>query len=185
MEAPPLRSPGRFGKRQWALKPQDLAVALKLAVLQDRLPYATLAEQLRLSNFETHAAATRLVAARLAVDGDAGVRPIMAALANFVVYGAPYAYPPVRGGVTIGFPTAYAVPPLKQVVLFSDETPPVWPHPEGTVRGLALLPLYARLPLAAQDDPKFYELLALFDALRIGQTRERGVAADHVRQRLR
>lgn len=39
-----------------------------------------------------------------------------------------------------------------------------------------LLPLYPKLPLAAVQDPALYELLALFDALRIGQARERDLA---------
>ena len=61
---------------------------------------------------------------------------------------------------------------------------PVWPHPEGTVKGEALLPLYAKLPLAAGDDARFYELLALFDALRIGQAREREMARRLLEERL-
>ncbi len=162
-------------------------MALKLAVLPpERISYAALAEQLQLSQFETHAAAGRLIAARLAFDpGEAAIKPIKAALANLIVFGVPYVFPPIRGGVTIGFPTAYAVPPLKKVVLFSDEAPPVWPHPEGPVRGLSLRPLYANLPLAAQKDSSFYELLALLDAIRIGQAREREVAAQLLRERLR
>jgi hypothetical protein len=47
-----------------------------------------------------------------------------------------------------------------------------------------LLPLYENLPLAAQDDPAFYELLALFDALRAGQARERELAKKLLEERL-
>lgn len=161
-------------------------MALKLVALGDkRLPYAELAEQLRMSPFEAHAATARLIAARLAADHEGTVRVVRAALSTFVVNGAPYAYPAVRGQLTIGFPTAYAVPPLNREVLFSQETPPVWPHPEGPVRGLALLPLYPKLPLAARDDEKLYELLALLDALRIGQAREREVASKFLYERFR
>lgn len=175
----------RAGNRQWVLKPQDLAVALKLVTLGGaRLTYAELAKRLRLSQFEAHAAVQRLMAARLAVDLGEGPRPVMAALRSFIVSGAPYCYPAVRGEVTIGFPTAYAVSPLKDLVLFSQEMPPVWPHPEGTARGSALLPLYEKLPLAAIDDPKLYELLALFDALRMGQARERELATKLLEERL-
>ena len=176
-----------MGRRQWSLKPQDIAVALKLAVLPPGPlpPYAILAEQLWLSPSEAHAAVKRLVSSRLAVEDEGRVRTVNAALVNFLIFGGPYAYPPVRGGLTIGFPTAYAVPPLKGQVLFSDDVPPVWPHPEGPVRGLALLPLYPKLPLAAREDPRLYELLALFDALRIGQARERDVAGKLLRERLK
>lgn len=176
----------RASNRQWVLKPQDLAVALKLAVLADGdwLPYAALAKALRLSAFEVHAATQRLIAARLAADVEGRIRLVLAALRSFVLHGAPYAYPPVRGEITIGFATAHAVPPLKDQVLFSGESPPVWPHPEGDVRGPALLPLYPTLPLAAREDPKLYELLALFDALRIGQARERAMASRLIEERL-
>jgi hypothetical protein len=181
-------SSGFGGKRQWSLRPQDLVIALKLAVLpagEEKIPYAELAEQLYLSTAETHGAITRLIAARLAVDRGEGVaKPIKAILAGLLIYGAPYVFPPIRGGITIGFPTAYAVPPLREKVLFADETPPVWPHPEGPVRGLALYPLYPKLPLAARNDQRLYALLALFDAMRIGQARERQVAAQMINQQL-
>lgn len=176
----------RAGNRQWVLKPQDLAVALKLVTLGgSRLSYGELGKRLRLSPFEAHAAVQRLMATGLVVDMGEGPRPVMAALRSFVLHGAPYCYPAVRGEVTIGFPTAYAVSPLKDVVLFSREMPPVWPHPEGVARGVALLPLYEKLPLAALDDPKLYELLALFDALRMGQARERELATKMLEERLR
>jgi hypothetical protein len=175
----------RASTRQWVLKPQDLAVALKLVTLDGKIPsYAALAKLLRLSQFEVHAAVQRLLAARLVVERDGAVRPSMAAIRAFVINGAPYAYPPVRGEATIGFPTAYAVSPLKSKVQASDALPPVWPHPDGTTRGDALLPLYGKLPLAAGDDPKLYELLALFDALRIGQAREREMARKLLEERL-
>lgn len=176
----------RAGNRQWVLKPQDLVVALKLMLLGgSRLSYAELGKRLRLSPFEAHAAVQRLMAARLVVDMGEGPRPVLAALRNFVIHGASYCYPAVRGEATIGFPTAYAVAPLKDLVLFSQEMPPVWPHPDGASRGIAILPLYEKLPLAALEDPALYELLALFDALRIGQARERELATKLLEERLR
>lgn len=175
----------RASARQWVLKPQDLAVAFKLLSLNGKhAPYAVLAKQLRLSQFEVHAAVQRLMAARLAVERDGAVRPNMAALRAFVVNGAPYAYPPVQGELTIGFPTGHAVPPLRDRLQASGQSVPVWPHPEGPLRGQALLPLYEKLPLAAQDDQKLYELLALFDSLRIGQAREREMARKLLEERL-
>lgn len=177
----------RAGNRQWVLKPQDLAVLLKLVSLRGagRLPYAALAKQLQLSQFEAHAGVQRLIAARLVVEMGGELRPVMAAVRSFIINGAPYCYPVLRGEVTIGFPTAYAVPPLKELVLFSDEMPPVWPHPEGTIRGTAVMPLYEKLPMAAVADTALYELLALFDALRMGQAREREFAVKLLEERLR
>lgn len=179
-------SPKRGKGGQWALKPQDLVVALKLVAMRgERVPYSELGKQLRLSQFEAHAATRRLVAARLATDIEGEIKPIMATLKNFVYYGAPYCFPPVRGEMTIGFPTAYGVSPLKEKVMFADENPPVWPSAEGTARGMTLLPLYERAPLAAIEDNALYQLLALFDALRIGAARERELAIALLEERLR
>jgi predicted nucleotidyltransferase len=175
----------RASSRQWVLKPQDLAIALKLVVLQGQwLPYAALGEVMRLSRFEAHAAVQRLMAARLVAEIEGHPRPVLAALRAFVVFGAPYAYPAVRGEMTIGFPTAHGAQPLKSLMAPTNEPPPVWPHPNGVVRGPSLLPLYEGLPLAAVDDATLYELLALFDALRAGQARERELATRELEKRL-
>ena len=87
--------------------------------------------------------------------------------------------------MTIGFPTAHGVAPLKTKMVVSNEPLPVWPHPEGKARGQGILPLYENLPLAAKDDSALYELLALFDALRAGQAREREMAKKLLEERLR
>jgi hypothetical protein len=175
----------RLAHAQWSLKPQDLAMAFKLVGLAgQKLPYAALANAMHMSQFEAHACMARLGSARLLTEvGDAPAL-VMAAFRPMVLNGASYFFPAVRGGITMGFPTAYGVEPLKSKVLFADEMPPVWPHAEGLVRGTALLPLYPKLPLAAAQDPSLYELLALFDALRIGQAREREMARKLIDERL-
>ncbi len=175
----------RASSRQWVLKPQDLAIALKLVALKGQwLPYAALGESMRLSRFEAHAAVQRLMAARLVAEIEGQPRPVMAALRAFLVFGAPYAYPAVHGGMTTGFPTAHGAAALKSLMASANEPPPVWPHPDGVMRGPSLLPLYESLPLAAMDDPAFYELLALFDALRAGQARERDLVTVELNKRL-
>ena len=175
----------RTSGRQWVLKPQDLAVALKLVSLQGaKFAYAALGQSMHLSPFEAHAAIQRLQAAKLVVKRANTVRPIVPALRSFVLHGAPYAYPPVRGEITIGFETAHSAPPLRGRVQASAEAVWVWPHAQGPTRGEALLPLYENLPLAAVADPKLYEMLALFDALRAGQARERKLAAKMLEERL-
>ena len=175
----------RVSHRQWVLKPQDFAAALKLVALKRRsVSYQTLAKMLWLSPYEAHAAVQRLVAARLAADLGSFPEPITAALRDFVLHGAPYCYPAVRGEPTIGFLTAHSVAPLKNRIRASKELSYVWPHPRGNARGTGLLPLYEDLPLAAQEDPAFHSLLSLFDALRVGQARERELAADYLKDLL-
>ena len=176
----------RLSHAQWSLKPQDLAMAFKLVCLGgQKMPYTELARAMQMSQFEAHACMARLAGARLLTEVNGVPALVMPAFRPLVLQGAAYFFPAVRGEVTVGFPTAYGVEPLKSKVLFSDELPPVWPHPDGPVRGSTLLPLYPKLPLAAQDDPALYELLALFDALRIGQARERELARTLLQERLK
>lgn len=175
----------RLSHAQWSLKPQDLAMAFKLVCLAgQRLTYVALAQAMQLSQFEAHACMARLSGARLLTDVNDVPTLVMAAFRPMVLHGAPYFFPAVRGEITMGFPTAYGVEPLKSKVLFADELPPVWPHADGPVRGSMLLPLYPKLPQAAITDQPFYALLALFDALRIGQAREREMARTYLEERL-
>jgi hypothetical protein len=80
-------------------------------------------------------------------------------------------------------PTAHAAKPLADQIT-SDDLPPVWVAPEGTVRGYAVTPLYRSVPKAVKSDARWYELLALVDALRIGRARERKLAEDELKKRL-
>lgn len=176
----------RAERKQWTLKPQDLAMALKLSLLRDnKMSYAALAKAMRLSPYEAHAAVQRLGAARLVVSGADGNELARSALLEFLVHGARYAFPPVTGEPTIGVPTAHGAAPLDKHFASGGELPPVWPHPQGPARGNLLLPLYPRLPEAAVADSELYELLALFDALRIGRARERKMATELIEDRLK
>jgi len=147
------------------------------------LSYQELAGQMHLLPFEAHAAVQRLLAARLVTDL-IEIGPVQRVFADFVCFGAAYVYPAVRTEPTIGVPTAHGVEPLKSMVMFAEESGPVWPDAEGNARITGLLPLYEKLPKAAKTDPALYELLALFDALRIGQARERALAGNLLRERL-
>jgi hypothetical protein len=176
----------RLSHAQWSLKPQDLAMAFKLVCLAgQKMPYTELARAMHMSQFEAHACLARLSGARLLTEVNGAPALVMPAFRPLVLQGAAYFFPAVRGEVTIGFPTANGVEPLKSKLMPDDELPPVWPHPDGPVRGNTLLPLYPKLPLAAQADPALYALLALFDALRIGQAREREIARSLLEERLK
>ena len=86
-----------------------------------------------------------------------------------------------RGAVARGIATAHSALPLRERMR-AGEMPSVWPHPEGDLRGEALLPIYKTAPDAARKDPALHELLALFDALRAG--RARNLAAAELRERI-
>lgn len=175
----------RTAHRQWVLKPQDLVVALKLVALDGEwLPYAALGDSLRLSRFEAHAAVQRLSAAGLVALVEGPPQPVKAALREFLVHGARYAFPPVQGGITTGLPTAHGLSPLKDELMSGEHDAPVWPDANGTARGPMLLPLYEKLPAAAREDKALHELLALFDTLRIGRARERKLAEGFLKKRI-
>ena len=56
----------RLSHAQWSLKPQDLAMALKLVCLAgEKVVYTELARAMHMSQFEAHACMARLSAARL------------------------------------------------------------------------------------------------------------------------
>lgn len=168
------------------LKPQDVVVLLKLVALgPEPWTYQRLAVELSMSQSETHAGVRRAVAARLMSDAKSAIgRPVRAALAEFLVHGVRYAYPPERGQLTRGMPTGYAAPPLNELIVQPDEPPPVWPYAEGSVRGYSFAPLYPSVPAAAARDLKLYELLALVDAIRDGRARERSLATKEIESRL-
>ena len=165
------------------LKPHDIYVLLKLVSLgESPWTYAFLSDSLIMSLSEVHAAIKRAQVARLY--DDLRRMPIRTALEEYLIHGVKYAYPPDRGGLTRGIPTSYAAPPLNQMVSSSDDLPPVWPDPEGNVRGTEFSPLHKSAPKAAAIDQKLYELLALVDAIRDGRARERDLAAREIQKRL-
>lgn len=83
-------------------------------------------------------------------------------------------------------PTAWAAEPLLgRIASQPGELPPVWPDAHAASRGLALRPLHQAAPEAARRDPQLGERLALVDALRLGDARTLGVAADLLSKRLR
>jgi hypothetical protein len=106
------------------------------------------------------------------------------ALEEFLVHGVKYSFPPDRGELTRGMPTAYAAEPLKSRVSAGNEPPPVWPFPKGKARGYSFAPLYKTVPQAALHDRYLYEKLTLIDAVRDGRSRERNIAEQELRIRL-
>jgi hypothetical protein len=96
----------------------------------------------------------------------------------------PYIAPAALGAPTRGVPTAWGAEPLRSALAPSAELQPVWPAPEGAVRGLAVQPLHqAAIELSAAD-PVMYEALALIDGLRLGDARVRGLARAGLASRL-
>ncbi len=160
-------------------------VLLKLLAVGERShTYGSLSEALGVSSSEVHASIGRAKSARLLAVENGRPVVIRAALKEFLLHGAKYAFPATLGSPVRGMPTAYAAPPLITLVSQPNELPPVWPDAEGTQRGIAFHPLYPTAPLASRKDRVLYEFLALFDALRGGAARERQLAARILSERV-
>ena len=169
------------------LKPQDIYVLLKLAAIGGRQwSYADLAVELEMSPSQLHASVKRALEAQLAVKQGERITPHYRNLEEFLVHGLKHVFWAKPGDMTRGMPTSSSALPLCNMfaALSSEEPPPVWPDPEGEVRGMAFAPLYKQAPKASRKDQKFYELLTLVDAIRSGRAREREVAIEELRMRL-
>lgn len=154
---------------------------MKLVSSGSAKTFAALGASLGISASEAHAALHRLEEARL---WDPDLKRInRQALLGFLVHGAPYAFPAALKESTRGIPTGWAAPVFGGRIV-ANEPPPVWPDPEGEVRGQAVKPLYPTVAHAARQDPKLHDLLALVDALRLGRARERKIAEQELEKRL-
>ena len=117
------------------LKPQDILILVKLVALgETEWSYSSLGVELSMSPSEVHSGLKRAVAARLM--DERRRKPVKKALEEFLIHGVKYAYPPSRGGLTRGMPTSFAGPPLRDLIVSSDQLPPVWPDPKGEEQGL-------------------------------------------------
>lgn len=171
------------------LKPQDVFITLKLVAMGRRpWTYVQLANELFMSASEINAGVKRAIRARLAgppPGGKGNPLPNLLGLHEFLVHGVKYAFPPDRGSITLGVPTAHAAPPLAAQTPPYEELPPVWPSPQGTVKGYAYSPLYSSVPKAALADPALHELLALVDAIRDERSRVANLAIKELGKRLK
>jgi hypothetical protein len=158
---------------------QDIAILLKLSLQgESRVLSKKLADEMFLSASEVSKSLYRCRDAGLLYWTDLEKRVNRPALLELLSHGLRYVFPPKKGSLTRGIPTATAVEPLKEYFPANTEPPPVWPYAEGTVRGLSFIPLYKGAPQAALLDNELYKLLALCDAIRDGRARERALAID-------
>lgn len=160
--------------------PFDVVLALRLASEAGTL--AHLADELAVVPSQIHNSLRRLSLAGL-------LRPNARAangraLVEFVTHGVRYAFPVAKGALTTGVPTAYSAPPLSAEVDAIDVV--VWPAPmhSAAVQGFSLVPLYAAAPLLIERSPTTYQLVAITDAIRLGDPRTRVIARERLEQLL-
>ena len=109
-------------------------------------------------------------------------RVLFSVVQEFIFYGLKYVYPQKPGAMVRGIVTAHSAMPLVEKIQ-SDQNF-VWPYSEGDKRGFAVEPLHPNVPKACLEDEKLYELLALIDAIRLGNVREQKMAMDELKVRL-
>ena len=171
--------------KQPVLKPQDLVVALKVAVNSQReYLLASLGLELRMVVSAVHGSVARCEQARLLSRAAGGIRPIKPALLEFAVHGARYAFPASLGTLTRGMATSLAGPSLHPHFDQAKAMPPVWPDALGDSYGPSMAPLHHTVPDACRSDEKLYDVLTLLDAVRAGAARERSLASTLLEERL-
>jgi hypothetical protein len=164
------------------LKGQDIVLLLLLVGDPDIGSTQRIADELGVSVATAHRAVHNLSDAGLY---DRGRRRVPEAAAEeFLIHGVKYLFPPVRGSETRGVAAAWAAAPLAEK-LAEDNLPPVWPHPTGDRRGIALEPLHPVVPGLALRNEQLWERLALVDAIRAGDARVRRLAEKALVENLR
>lgn len=148
------------------MRPQDIVILLKIIALGEEKWYnKDLAFQLNISNSEVSESLNRSLIGGLIEDDKQTIR--REELLEFLVYGLKYVFPAVSGRLLRGMPTAYSAPVLEGEFVVDD--PHVWPAKGHSTKGISIPPLYETVPKACDDDSRLYDLLALADALRVGE----------------
>lgn len=104
------------------------------------------------------------------------------AFLDFVIYGLKYVFPVHPGAIGRGIPTAHSAQPLKEKIV-SDENY-IWEHPDGTIRGQIIKPLFSSVPFVVENSQNLYELMSLLDAIRTGSPRIVSLAKDMLEKRI-
>jgi hypothetical protein len=167
------------------LKPHDIYLLLYLLSRDGtKWTYASVSAACGLSASEANAAVRRMLRCGLmreALGDEPNPQPQRTAFLEFMTHGVRYVFPAEIGSWVRGIPTAFGAPGLEHLTVADQEHMLVWPSVRGTVRGLALTPLHAKAPVAAQQSPRFHACLALADILRQPSPRAREIGVHQLR----
>ncbi|WP_295436316.1 hypothetical protein [uncultured Thiodictyon sp.] len=105
------------------------------------------------------------------------------ALLDLLEHAVKYVFPARPGALGRGIPTAFAAPVLADGLRSAGDSIFVWPYARGSRMGQSITPLFMSVPVAVQSDPDLYAMLALVDAIRLGNPRERSLAVARLTQR--
>jgi len=163
------------------MKPQDIVVLAKIISMgNDGYTQIRLAETLHVSQSEISNSLKRSEYAGLLINNGQEVSRKL--FFDFIKFGLSVVYPEHPGPMVRGTLTAHSAPPLDTEFVGDEKY--VWPYAKGHSRGQSIAPLYPTVPQAVRLDQNLYELLALFDAVRVGRAREKNMALEILEQRL-
>jgi hypothetical protein len=165
-------------KKHNGMRPLDIAVLFKIISFKERRWYQVdLSRTLFISQSEISESLTRNKVARLlSPDGKTVLRK---SFYEFLVYGLKYVFPVSPGNLVRGIPTAHSAKPISDFIINLDEIY-VWACDDGELRGQSIQPLYKNAAKAVKEDFYLYELLALTDIIRTGNTREFNIAVEEL-----
>jgi len=168
-------------KKHNGMRPHDIAVLLKVARKEQEQWYMKdLAYELSISSSEISESINRSVIGGLISSDKKTLKKL--ALLDFLKSGLRYVYPQQPGSMVRGIGTAHSAPPLNNEIRSDEQF--VWLFGKGNVRGQAIEPLHPKSPEACLRDKKYYELMALTDAIRIGKVREQNIAFEMIKERI-
>lgn len=168
-------------KNKTTLKPQDVVILLKIALLGEQSwLQQSLAQDLHISQSEISECISRSKYAGLL--NASGKKVNVLNFLELLEHGVKYIFPQRPGAIVRGIATAHAAAPLKSRIV--SEEIYVWPYARGTMRGQSIEPLYKTVPKAALQDAQLHEALALIDAIRVGKVREQHLAIELLKNQL-
>ncbi|MBU3714941.1 MAG: hypothetical protein FGM46_08330 [Ferruginibacter sp.] len=163
------------------MRPQDIVILLKiLANHKKDWQYRDLANELVISISEVSESLNRSHIAGLIDESKRRVH--RESLLEFIQHGLHYVFPQVPGTFVTGIPTGHSHPFFKDRI--TAELEYVWPHDQGTARGLSIAPLYKGAPVAVGKDKQLYKWLACIDVIRVGRAREKKLAVKELEKEL-
>lgn len=155
-------------------------------ILAERYNVRALAQETGISKSQVSLSLQRMMDVGLAKrDRRLGVpRANSRLLLDFLEHGLRFVFPASPGELTRGITTSFSAPVLEGKLMSAGDLPMVWPDAKGNTKGQAVEPLFKSVTYAVRRDPEMYALLALTDAIRLGQPRERNLAISMLKKRL-
>ena len=164
--------------RGWDPEPADRHGAEPVALTDDAYSVRALEESTGISKSQVSGSLRRCIDVGLARAelGSGLPRANSRALLEFITHGLKLVFPAQPGPLVRGIPTAHAAPVLAGRLMSAGAHVFVWADASGSLQGQRVEPLYKSVPRAVRRDAQLYAMLALVDAIRLGQERESALA---------